>query len=216
LILRQLGAVPLEADPPTEIVASDDVLHNAERALLARGDIQIDAEGVERLGSAVESIVRPVVFPDVACIVNIADVLTQGEFARITCFSRASQTFVISWVDNAQQHHFQVYRPDDAPAAAWDYLSQVCDLNVDAPSASVNGNRSEIERAMAQAKQTVLLMLITDVQSAEQCSSALSWFVSGRSAWLIEQQGTIDQPPHPASRNDLSRAAQAFVAQMFD
>ena len=211
LALQQLGAVPPDAPTPREIASSGEMLRDAEQAMLARGDFQIDAEGAQRLAGGVAAVIQPAVVPDAVCVVTITGV-QQGEPTRTVCFSRAAQRFVINWVNGAE-HHMLLYAPEDAAAAAWQHLASICDTNVDESKTSDNASTQTVEHAMKQARQTVLLMCIQDVQSAKQRSSALSWFVSEQTVWLIEQQ-EFDQLPQQISRNHLSDVVQTFIGQI--
>lgn len=211
LILQQLGALAPETAVPPEIASSEAQLAEAKQLLTKRGDITSDPQGAIQLAAAAESLVRPAIFPETACVATIADASAQSDQPRLACFSSSGQNVVINWVDRAQQHHFHAYQRADAPVAIWQYLAHTCDLAIDDQPAS-GATPTEIERAKSQARQTVLLV---QVKLPEQLARALSWFVSDRAAWLIERQESADLPPRRVGQPALSQAVQTFVAQIF-
>ena len=215
LVLQALGSVPVSAEAPPEITTDLRALAAARTHLLDQGLLLAGAQGRLEAAPEIEALVRPAAFPETVFMANIADTAGRGDTARLTCFSWTPAACVVNWVDAASDHHFERFAPQAAAECIWEHLASVCALDVDPPDlARPPLNPQEMQREIEQVRQTVLLTATQAVRSAHPISEALSWFVSGRRAWLMQNsdQGTAPAP-HPAGIAELQQAVQALVAR---
>lgn len=201
LALQELGVVSSNLPLDGSVEPSGELLNLTEK---------VNRSNVSQL--SISNIIRTTAFPDRVCIITIRTARNE-ESAQTLCCSYAAQHFIVSWVDSTNVHHFHEYALENVAAAVWQHLRNFCDLDIDGDHTNVGAERAALEHAMQRARQTVLLILIKDVQSAEQRSSALSWFVSDRSAWLIEQQKD-QRLPQQIGPSSLSNVVQTFVDEM--
>ncbi len=214
VILQTLGAVGSDWQVPPEIASKASAVRAAQTALRKRG-LLIEVQGEQRLAPPIEALVRPAVFPQIVFVANIADNATFGKLARVVCFGWTSTALAVNWVDETNEHHFELYAPEAARDVVVNHLFDVCALDVeDAPSMPENFGPREMEREMEQMRQSVMLMAASGIQSPEQASRAMGWFVSDRRAWLMQKDEQGAQlATRIASRADIASAVSDFVHQ---
>jgi hypothetical protein len=213
VLLRTLGvfapgvALPPELAPAT--VQAAEASLRQERALLS------DAAGRLTLAPAIEALLRPAAYPETVFIASVTNQTQSEPVERQACFSWTPQAFVVNWVDDSQAHHFEAYQPQAVQNNLWDHLSRLCSLDVDEPDPAAAMLTSQaIEQGVEGMSQAVLLMAINRLQAPDQAAQALSWWVSGRSAWIMQkepQSGPVMLTP--AGRAGLQMAVMEFVKQ---
>jgi len=216
LILQALGAAPPEMVAPSELAPSADAVRLAEQSLIHQGVLGIDAKAGSRLSAEIDALIRPTAFPDTVCILNVTTRFTNSQDSQMVTFSHLSRSFVANWVDEDNNHHFELYSPGDVEHSIWKHLLRICDLDIEEPDGiDDQSDPSTIQQAIQQMKQTVLLMCIEPFWPLEQGQRALSWFISDRHAWLIERQAAIEQLPKRVGRDTIMGAVQAFLSPQF-
>jgi len=210
-----LGAVAPDLPVPPEITTDLRAMRAAQANLREQSVLQTAAGGALNLAPEIEALIRPAAYPTHVVVANISDNAKGGKLARIVCFNWTPEAMVVNWVDEVGDHHFESYASQDAQTCVWDHLSRLCDLNIEEPTAALaNLTRDEAERLMKEMRQAVLLMAVSDVQSPQKVARALSWFVSGRHAWLMQKNDHGEQAvPRPTSQADLAHAVSELVDQ---
>jgi hypothetical protein len=120
---------------------------------------------------------------------------------------------VVNWVDGAGEHHFAAYDPTEVEDGIWDIVSRWCNLQVEEPDAAAASVTAEaIERSVEGLQQAVVLMAINQLEAREQTAQALSWWVSGRAAWLMQNSDPNDPVRlRPIGRGELEAEVFEFV-----
>jgi hypothetical protein len=211
VILRTLGVVASSVDAPPEIASAANA---AQAKLLQQGLLLSDTAGRLTLAPDLDTLVRPAAFPENVFVASITDHTPSGSVEREVIFSWTPQALVVNWVDEADAHHFEAYQRLEVQDGVWDHLSRLCNLEVDEPDPAAALTSPAIEASVEGMKQAVLLLAINRLQAPEQTAQALSWWVSGRAAWLLqknEESGPVRLTP--SGRAGLETAVSAFVQQ---
>lgn len=216
LILKALGAVQPDLPAPPELAADADEVAVTEARLVQDHVLLPEPSGRFRLAADVEAVIRPAVAPARVWVLSIADPSRLGQPTRIVCFNWSPDTLIVNWVDAAAQHHFERHPVQDVPARVWGYITRFCDLNLLPPDGrDAESTVMSLERLLARTSQTVLLMAAGPGQPAAAAPSAMSWFISGRRAWLAVGAGPAGRSasPRPAGAEDIARAVAQFLSQ---
>ncbi len=216
LLLQALGAVDSGLEIPAEVAANQAEVDTARASLIQQGILLVDSTGEVSVAPEIEALVRPSAFPETVFIANITDNAKFGKLARVMCFGWTPETTTVNWVDEANTHHFEAYASVDIKEVVLSHLWGICNLDVDDPDPNLALSPAEVEREMEQMRQSVLLMAIQGVQSAEQTTRAIAWFVSGRRVWLMRNASRepSEQPsPVVASQAEIELAISELVEQ---
>ena len=215
VILRTLGLVEPGLEAPPELAAEPKAVPAAQARLLQQGALRRDAAGRLTLAPELEALVRPAAYPETVFIATITDHTPAGPTEREACFSWTPEALVVNWVDETQDHHFAAYHPLEVHERLWDHLSRQCSLEVEEPDPRAPAVTSQaIEQGVEGMSQAVLLMAINRLQASEQTVQTLSWWVSGRTAWLLQkQEQSAPLRLSPAGRADLETAVLQFIKE---
>lgn len=218
ILLRIIGAFPLETPVPIEIAPNQQSLDDAQKRLFARNLLQIAADRSVQLTAGLASVIRSTTAPDSVIVANVADNSQFGSFTRTVCFSHTANAAVLNWVDDQNLHHFEAYSKHDEAYCLLAHLWQICNLNFeDVNENAAPPSASEFERELLQLRQTVLLMAIKGVREPEQETYATSWFVCDHRAWLIENPNSAEESlPMIADHSQIGMATLEMVERVLN
>jgi hypothetical protein len=211
VILRTLGVFAPGTEAPPEL--GRGAVRTAQAELLRRGAVLVDAEGRLSLAPEIDALVWPAAFPETVFIASVTDHTQAEPVEQQACFSWTKEALVVNWVDEAQDHHFAAYHPMEVQDTIWDHLSGWVELEVDEPdAAAANVTAEAIERSVEGLQRAVLLTAVSQLGAPEQTAQALSWWVSGRSAWLMQNSDPSGPVMlRPVGRGELGAAVFEFV-----
>lgn len=205
IILQTLGVIAPDAVTPPEFAPH---LYEAKTHLLQQGICRTTAQHEVYVTAEIEALVRVTATPEWVIVVNVADSAKLGQFVRLLCFSWTPDLCVVNWVDETTEHHFEAYSPQDSKACVLSYLFRLCNFEVEeATTVSNTPDSQAMAKIMAQADQIVWLLTVRKLQTVEQMTQTLGWFVSERQAWLMHPTVQNELPTiRPATKSDIALA----------